>query len=811
MMPEVLRDLRYALRSLLKSPGFALLTIVTLALGIGANTAIFSVVNAVLLRPLPFREPGRLIVMRESYGDGAIGTVSGPNFLDWRSRSRSLDGITASRGVSLAMVGQGDPEEIRGAQVSAEFFRVLGIDLLLGRGFAPGEDQGEPGVAVIGERIWRDRFSSDPGVLKQTIRLSGREYAIVGVAPATLRYPGRTEVWLPLGFGTGRASDRGSHSYDVVARLRPGVELEQARHDLAAIARTLEAEYPETNTGRSVVTIPLFEDSTGSVRPALMLLTGAVALVLLIACANVANLFLARAVSRQREIAVRAALGAGRWRLARQVLAEAIALTAAGCLLGLLLAGWAVDFLVAMAPAGIPRVREIGLDATVLGYTVLISMVVGIAFGAIPALYVAGQDPADSFRGEGRGGSGTRRRSRLRAALVIAQISLALVLLVGATLLIVSVRRLAGVDPGFRPEGVATFQLALSTTKYPDAAAQRDFIDRLIERLERIPGVRQAGGVFYLPLGTGDVNGDVSLEGSAPAAPGRELIAGFRLVAGDYLGTVGVSLVRGRPLGREDGEGAPLAAVVNQTFARKFFGSQNPIGRRVTFGSPDSTAEWREIVGVVGDVRHHGLTADPVPEIYVPIRQLSSDFWSIFVPIPLSFVVRSERAFAELAPEIKGAVRDVDPEQPISGLREAEELLSDAVARQRFSMLLLVLFGGLALSLAAIGVYGVMAYAVSQRTRELGIRLALGARAGSVRAMVLRQGLGIALLGVALGIAGALALGRLLTSLLYQVSPADPRVLGIAALTLSAVTVLASLVPAIRATRVDPMDALRSE
>ena len=810
-MSGLLRDLRLALRSLLKSPGFAVVTVVTLALGIGANTAIFSVVNAVLLRPLAFREPDRLIVVRETYGGGSVGTVSGPNFVDWRDRSRSFESVTASRGVSLAMAGEGEPEEVRGARVSAEFFRVLRVGLLLGRGFAAGEDQGEPSVAVIGERIWRDRFAADPDVLGRTIRLSGREYSIVGVAPASLTYPGRAEVWLPLGFGVGQASVRGSHSYDVLARLKPGMDLEAARQDLVAIARALETEYPENNTGRSVVTIPLADDTTGAVRPALMLLTGAVALVLLIACANVANLFLARAVTRQREIAVRAALGAGRWRLARQVLAEAVALTAAGSLLGLLVAGWAVDLLVAMAPAGIPRVQEIGIDGTVLGFTLLISAVVGIAFGVIPALYVASQDPADSFRGEGRGAGGSRRRSRVRTALVVAQISLALVLLVGATLLIVSVRRLGKVDPGFRPEGVASFQLGLSGTKYPDAAVQRAFITRVIDRLELIPGVQHAGAVFYLPLGPGDVNGDISLEGSTPAAPGEELIAGYRLVAGDYLNTVGVSLVRGRLLGPSDGEGGAPAAVVNEALVRKYFGGEDPIGRRITFGSPDSTAEWREVVGVVGDVRHLGLTTDPVPEIYVPIQQLAPDFWSVFVAIPLSFVVRSEVGFSALAPEIRRAVREVDPEQPISRLREASELLSEAVARQRFSMLLLVLFSGLALTLAAIGVYGVMAYTVSQRTRELGIRLALGAATGSVRVLVLRQGLGIALLGVGLGLGGALALGRLLTSLLYQVSPADPRVLAAAALTLSGVSALACLVPAIRATRVNPIDALRSE
>jgi putative ABC transport system permease protein len=811
MMSDLLRDLRYALRSLPKSPGFAFVTVVTLALGIGANTAIFSVVNAVLLRPMAYREPDRLIVVRETYGGGTVGSVSGANFLDWRDRSHSLEGMTAVRAVSVALVGAGEAEELRGARVSAEFFRVLGVDPMLGRGFAEGEDRGEASVVVIGERLWRDRFEADPRVLGRTIRLSGRDYSIIGVAPASFNYRGLRDVWLPLGFGVGNASDRDSHSYDVLARLKPGVMLEQAAADLAVIARALESEYPATNTGRSIVAVPLAADTVGPVRPALVLLTGAVALVLLIACANVANLFLARAVGRQREIAVRAALGAGRWRLARQVLAEAAALTAAGTLLGLLLATWAVDLLVAMAPAGIPRLQEIGIDASVLTFTVVVSGIVGIGFGLLPALYVAGRDPADSFRGEGRGSTGGLGRSRLRSVLVVAQVSLAVVLVVGATLLIVSLRRLGAVDPGFRPEGVASFQLDLAGAKYPDAAAQRGFVQRVLDRLEAIPGIQRAGAVFYLPLGPGDISGDFSIEGSGPTAPGREQMAGYRLVGGDYLRAVGISLVRGRLLDQTDHEGSAPVAVVNEALVRRYLGGRDPIGARVTFGSSTDSPEWREVVGVVRDVRHLGLTADPSPEIYVPIRQLSPDFWSVFVPVPLSFVVRSTTEFTSLAPQIRGAVREVDPEQPISRLREATELLSDSVARQRFTMLLLVLFGGLALSLAAIGVYGVMSYAVSQRTRELGIRLALGARTGSVRALVLRQGLGIALLGVGLGLAGALALGRLLTSLLYDVSPADPRVLGAAALTLSAVSALASLVPAIRATRVDPIDALRSE
>ena len=548
MMSNFLGDLRLAVRSLLRSPGFALITVVTLALGIGANAAIFSVVNAVLLRPLPYLDPDRLVVIREIYSGGTTGSVAGPNFVDWRDRSRSFEGMTAIRGTSVALVGENDPAELRGARVSAEFFTVLGVEPILGRGFAKGEDQGESSVAVIGEQLWHDHFSANPGVLGRTIRLSGRDYSVIGVAPESFNYRGVRDVWLPLGFGLGTSLDRDAHQYDVIARLRPGTTVEQAETDLAAVARALEAEFPASNTGRTVTLAALGYDTVRAVRPALLVLIGAVALVLLIACANVANLFLARAAGRQREMAVRAALGAGRWRLVRQVLAEAATLTAAGTVLGLLLAAWAVEALTALAPAGIPRVREIGIDTAVLAFTVIVSAMVGIAFGVLPALYVAGQDPADSFRGEGRGTTGGVGRHRLRAALVIGQISLALVLLVGATLLIVSVRRLGAVDPGFRPHGVATFQLGVAGARYPDAETQRAFVQRVIDRLEAIAGVERGGAVFYLPLGPGDINGDISIEGDPPAAPGKEKMAGYRLVGGDYVNAAGISTVRGRPL-----------------------------------------------------------------------------------------------------------------------------------------------------------------------------------------------------------------------------------------------------------------------
>jgi putative ABC transport system permease protein len=474
------------------------------------------------------------------------------------------------------------------------------------------------------------------------------------------------------------------------------------------------------------------------------------------------------------------------------------------------MASWAIDGLLALEPRGIPRLHEVTLDGRVLAFTLVVSVLVGVAFGLFPAVTVSSQDPADWFRGEGRG-SGSRQRSRFRAGLVVTQISLALVLLAGAALLIVSVRRLAGVDPGFRAEGAVTFQFTIPSAKYTDADAQRGFAAQVLDRLKAIPGVEEAGAVFFLPLGESNTQGDVSVEGDAPAEPGREKYADYRIVAGRYLEAMAIALRRGRSLGPQDVRGAAPVALVSESFVRRFFGGADPIGKRITFGQPNDNPEWREVVGVVADVRQTGLQKDPPPELYVPAAQLSAKDWSIFAMLPMSFVLRSSLAVASLTPEIKAAVHDVDPEQPLSRIRPAKDLVSDAVARHRFSMLLLTLFGGLALTLSAIGVYGVMAYSVSQRTRELGIRLALGARAYSVQAMVLGQGLAMALVGIGLGLAGALALTRLLTTQLFEVSPSDPGVLAGAALLLASVSAVACLVPAIRATRVDPIEALRSE
>jgi putative ABC transport system permease protein len=810
MMNGLWQDIRYAVRSLTKSPGFTAVTLFTLALGIGANSAIFSVVNGVLIRPLPYADPDRLVVVRETYGDGEVGTVAGPNFLDWKTRTHQLQSLAAWRGIAVTLLGKGDPEEMPVALVSADFFRTLGVSPILGRGFLPGEDQGQGTVAVIGESLWRSRFGADPDILGRTLDLSGTPYTIVGVAPESMVYPGRVQLWLPLGFGLGRASDRDSHSYDVLARLKPDVSLADAQADMSAVARGLSSEYPATNTGRGAKVIPFVEDAVGTIRPALLLLTGAVAFVLLIACANVANLFLARASARSREVAVRAALGAGRRRLMQQALAEAVVLATVGGGFGLLVATWSVDALVALRPRGLPRLTDIAIDARVLGFTLAVSVGVGLLFGLVPALAAAHNDPADSFRGEGRG-TGGRRGARFRAGLVVAQVALALVLLAGAALLIVSVRRLAGVDPGFRPEGVSAFQFNVPSAKYQSADDQRHFVARVLDRLEAIPGATGAGAVFFLPLGDGNTTGDVSVEGEPPAAPGRERYAGYRIVMGDYVQSMGISLRRGRPLHDSDGAGERQVALVNEAFVRSFFGGRDPLGQRVTFGSPTDKPEWREIVGVVGDVHHEGLSQSAKPEIYVPAAQLDADFWTIFVPLPISFVVRSTLTSDVLFPAIKAAVHDVDAEQAVSRLRPISELVTDSVARYRFSMLLLTVFGALALCLAAVGVYGVMAYTVSQRTRELGIRLALGAGDASVRYLVLRRGLAMAGIGIGLGLGGAFALTRLLTNQLYGVSPTDPVVITAAAATLALVSVAACLVPAVRATRVDPVVALRSE
>ena len=805
------QDIRYALRSLVKTPAFTLVALLTLALGIGANSAIFSVVNGVLLRSLPYPQADRLVVVRETYGGGLTGSVSGPNFADWRARAHSFSSMAASRGMAVSLLGVGEPEEISAAMVSSDFFRTLGVTPVLGRGLLPGEDQGQGSVAVISEGLWRERFGGDRDILGRTVNLSGRPYTIVGVAPSSLAYPGRSRLWLPFGFGLGRSNDRDSHSYDVIARLTPSATVATAQADMDAVARGLTEAYPGQNTGRGAAVIAMTEDTVGTVRPALLLLSGAVVFVLLIACANVANLFLVRASTRQREIALRAALGASRWRLTQQALAEAVLLAAAGGALGLLLASWSVDALLALSPRGVPRLAEITIDERVLVFTLVVSVVIGLAFGLVPAMVASRQAPAGALQAEGRGASGGPQRSRFRAGLVVTQIALALVLLIGSALLIVSVRRLAGVDPGFRPEGAVSFEFNVPSAKYESVDAQRNFVGRVLEQLQGLPGVSRAGSVFYLPLGSGQTNGDVSVEGEPPAAPGRERYAGYRIIMGEYLETMDIALKRGRPPGPEDVEGSRLVATVNEAFAREFFPGRDPIGQRITFGSPTDEPEWREIVGIVADVRHLGLAQPADPEVYVPARQITDDLWAVFAPTPISFVVRTTLSPGAIAPAIKAAVREVDPDQPVSRLRPVGELVGDSLARYRFSMLLLTIFGGLALCLAVVGVYGLMAYSVSQRTRELGIRLALGARAVVVCGMVLRQGLGMAVAGILLGLAGALVLTRLLSAQLFGVSPTDPGVITAMAATLAAVSLVACLIPALRATRVDPMVALRSE
>jgi len=810
-MDPFLRDLRYALRSLAKAPGFTLIVLLTLALGIGANTAIFTVVNGVLLRPLPFAQPSRLVVVRETYGAGQVGSVSGPNLLDWRERSRDFTGLTAIRVSTRALVGDGEPEEILTAMVTSDFFTLFGVAPALGRGFAPGEDRGTGTVVVLSDGLWRSRYAGDPGILGRTVVLSGQPYTVIGVAPPGFDYPGQVRAWLPIELGVGRAADRTNHGYFVIGRLAPGVTLERAAEGLQAVARQLERENPVSNAGRGVELTPLAGDTVGKARPVLLLLSGAALFVLLIACANVANLFLARAGTRQRELAVRAALGAGRWRVARQVLVEGVLLALCGGVLGLLLASWGVDLLLAVRPRGIPRLDEIALDRATLAFTLLVSVAVGVGFALFPALTLSRGDPADAFRGEGRGVTAGRGGGRFRSGLVVAQVSLALVLLAGAALLVVTVRQLTRIDPGFEPAGAVTFQFTIPPGKYPDQARHGDYLRRVLREVRRVPGTRAAGATFYLPLGNGDVTGDFTLAEDPPAAPGRERFAGFRMVTGDYLGAMGIALRRGRLLGAEDREGAPHVAVVNQSLVRQAFPGQDPIGRRITFGDGRDDADWMEIVGVLADVRNSGLTVDPAPEIYVPLAQITKDLWAVFAILPVSVVVRTDADIETLGPAIRSAIRAVDPEQPVTGPQPAEQLVASAVARQRFGMLLLLGFGGLALLLAAVGVYGVMAYAVSQRTRELGIRLALGARPAAVRALVMRQGLGLAGAGLAVGLLGALLLGRLLVSLLYGVAPSDPAVLAAATLLLAGASALACLVPAVRATRVNPVDALRSD
>ncbi len=808
MLETLFHDLRFGARMLFKNPGFTLIAVVTLALGIGANTAIFSVVNAVLLRALPYPEPGRLVRFWESNpGRGWLEfAASAPNFADWRKQQSVCEQLAAYEFNTLNFTGGGEPERAAALRVTANFFSVLGVTPAHGRNFLPEEEQsGRNHVAILSDGLWGRRFGADPNLIGRQIQLSGDSYTVVGVMPPDFQFTQGTELWTPLTLDPaaqpGRAN-RHIHNLSVIGRLKPGVSLAQAQASMGAIARQLEQQYPELNTGWGVRMSTFYDWIVPEqIRRSMLTLFAAVSFVLLISCANVANLLLARASARRLEMAIRAAMGASHWRVMRQLLAESVLLSTLGGLAGLSLAFWCTNLIKASTALNIPRLNETRLDVKALGFTFLIALGAGLIFGLAPAWQASRLALNETLKEGGRSGSGGKRQ-RLRGALVIAEVALALVLLVGAGLMIRSFAHLQNVPLGFAPNQALTMQLALPTAKYGQGAPRVNFFDQLLQRLRATPGVIDASAVTNLPLAGGGWAEEVTLEGRDAAPNGTPLPADVNAVTPHYFHTMGIPLLAGRDFTGQDrgafwlGE-SPWTLIVNETFARRYWPNENPIGKRFRFGGN----VFGTVIGVVGDVRSQSLESEARPAFYVSYGHFS-------LPA-LTIVVRASAPPETMTAALRAQVYALDHDLPVYNIRPMEQIVSNAAGQPRFQTLLLGLFSAVALSLAAIGIYGVMAYTVTQRTHEIGVRMALGARTRDVLRHVLGQGMKLVLMGATLGLAGAFVAARALKSMLFGVSPADPLTFAAVTVFLALVAFAACWIPARRATKVDPLVALR--
>jgi putative ABC transport system permease protein len=802
-MDTLFQDLKYALRTLRRTPVFTLAAVACLALGIGANTAIFSVIDGVLLRPLPFRDPSSLVMVWETDPRrGVDRNVASPaNYLDWRAQNSSFAEMGTYIDWRANLTGVDEPIEVARSIATATFFRVLGVAPELGRVYTPEEDvPNGPNVVVLSHRLWQRQFGARAEAVGARLQLDGRPFTVIGVMPASFGIEGSTaELWTPMGLNPSvDYRTRTGRYLTTVARLKPGMTPERAGADMRAIARRLEGAHPDFNAGWGVNVVPMSEQVVGGVRRALLVLGGVVAFVLLIACANVANLLLARSTARTREVAVRAALGAGRARMVRQLLTESVVLAALGAAAGLGLAYWGVEGVKALAPRGVPRVASISIDGWTLAFTVVIALVTGLLFGLAPALQ-AGRGNLQTVLREGSRGS--NRSGRARTLLVAAQVALSLILLIGAGLMARSFARLQSVDPGFDPEGVLTGRVQLAGERFRASSAATAFFDQLLERVEKLPGVKSAGAINWIPFAGQGSATSYWIEGRPVPPPTSEFVADVRAVDPRYFRTLRIRVMRGEPFDARANAETPKQVVVNEAFVRVHFPTSNPIGEHVLMPWGDTLRG--EIVGVVADTKHAGLDSVARPMIYWAMKQFPTNF--------MTLVVRTDGDPMRLAPAIARETRALDANQPFADPKPLDAYLSQSVAQRRFSMTLLGVFSALALVLAAVGIYGVLAYSVAQRTREIGVRMALGARDTAVAAMVVREALGVVGAGLAVGVAGAVALTRVLATLLYDISPTDPFTFTTVTLALGAVALAASYFPARRAARVDPIAALREE
>ena len=787
---------------LLKNRSFTIIAVFALALGIGANTAIFSVINAVLLRPLPYDDPARIMtVLHEE-----AGPVSPANYFDFREQQSVFESIAAAQYWTPSLTGRDRPEQIYALQLTADMFHLLGVAPVLGRTFTDGEDQpGNERVIVLSHRLWQRRFGADSDIINQQITLDGQSYTVIGVMPKEFQFAPfwatRAEMWAPLNLAP-RINDRQGQSLRIFARLKPSVTREQAQAEMETISQRLEQLYPASNKGLEVFVDPLHEKVVGKTRPALLILLGAVCFVLLIACANVANLMMAKATARQKEIALKTALGASRGRIVRQLLTESVVLSVAGGVAGLLLASWGISGLLALSPANLPRAQTISLDGYVLCFTLAISILTGLLFGLVPALQASKLNLNEALKEGGRSSTEGRRRNRVRRLLVISEVALALVLLVGGGLMIRSFLRLQSVDSGFNPRNVLTMIVSLAGSEHSTGPRRAAFFDQLIARVESLPGVESASAINHLPL-AGDIWGrGFSIEGRPAPLPGEGLGAVYRIVRPGYFKTMGATLIEGRDFTERDNETAPGAVIINEAMARRHWPGEDPIGKRIKITSEDFSS--REIVAVVKDVKQSDWTAKPRPEMYLPYLQATS-------PRYLTLVIRTSSEPMKLATAVQSEVWAIDKNLPVSEIMSMEEAISASIAQQRFNMLLLSIFAAVALLLAVVGIYGVMSYSVTQRTHEIGIRMALGARASDVLRMIVGQGMALVAIGIGVGLVGAFLLTRLMESLLFGVSVTDPLTFIAISVILAGVALGACFVPARRATRVDPMIALRYE
>ena len=809
-MNTLLQDLRYGARMLLKRPGFTLIAVITLALGVGANTAIFSVVNAVVLRPLPYRDPDRLVHVYRMQPPVERSPVSVPAYLDFAAQQQVFESFAAHHGETFNLTDVDQAERVIGRRVTANFFEFFGVSPARGRFFLPEDDNADSArVAVISDGLWRRRFGGDDHAVGQTIKLNGEAYTVVGVAPPQFHFPRRVEIWTPARL-LGRGGNRTSNFLMMIGRLKDGVTKEQAQAQMNQIAAALARQYPSHNK-LSILLSPMLEEQVRDIRSALWVLMGAVGFVLLIACANVANLLLARSSARAREFAVRAALGAGRFRIVRQLLTESVLLALLGGATGILLAFWGVDLLVAVAPANLPRVNEARIDTWALGFTLLMSLLTGFVFGLAPAWQSSKADLNEALKEVARGAGVSWSQAWLRRALVIAEIALSLVLLVGASLLIGSLKRLAQVNPGFETNNLLTADInyprrpASAYPKGEDGERQRlqergDFLRAIEQKVATLPGVQSVGVINDLPV-TGELDsaGTFRIEGDQNVNWANDPQAEWKSVTPNYFNAIGVPLLKGRAFSEYDTSQSPATILINETLARRFIPGEDPIGKHlITFGRP------HEIAGVVGDARQGALNLPPSPEIYFPNTQRAFGQ-------QVSLVVRTNVDPASLGDAVRRAAQSVNPDAPVFRVRTMREVIAGSMAQERFNTILMTLFAVVAMLLGAVGLYGVMAYSVTQRTREIGIRVALGARRADVLRLVIRQGLRLVALGLALGLMAALALTRLMKRLLFEVSATDPMTFAGVALLLALVALLACWIPARRAANVDPMVALRCE